>query len=95
MKTYLISAYPKYEVDCVITVLDNGQKPSVVEPFSGHQRAEIWQTCPQFKSFLKTHLVFIHTSFYNTYAVNWMISIPDNGFEPSVATIFGRHKAQI
>ena len=41
LKTCIISAYTKYEVDWVISILDNGQKPSVLEPFSGRQRAEI------------------------------------------------------
>ena len=31
----------QYEVDWVISILDNGQKPSVLEPFYGRQRAEI------------------------------------------------------
>ena len=35
LKTCIISAYTKYEVDWVISILDNGQKPSVLEPFSG------------------------------------------------------------
>ena len=41
LKTCIISEYTKYEVDWMISILDNGQKPSVLEPFYGRQSAEI------------------------------------------------------
>ena len=79
---------------CVISIPDNGEKVPTV-PIFGHQRSEIWPTCPKIESFLMTHLIRAHT----IYEVDLVVSIPNNCGKPPIAAIFrppdGRNLANV
>ena len=82
MKTHIISAHTKFELDCVNTSLDNAWKPQlsvILWPLEGQNLANVIQS----ESILNTRQISVHTKF----ELDCVYTFSDNGRKPPLSVI--------